>query len=154
MGGIKTRCYWELPWGTYWEPHGNLKGTCWEQRQNEKILLPPPPKPLKKRKQCTLSSCWAFSLAAWNFYLQNYLSPFLAWANNSPIINWGYLPFTIKKSILRQKKNFGNSNIYHAKKYSSKKPSKRNQNPSKYHNSITNLKFQHKPKYHLSKILM
>jgi hypothetical protein len=31
---------------------------------------------------------------------------------------------------------------------------KRNQNPSRYHNSITNLKFQHKPKYHLSKILL
>jgi hypothetical protein len=32
-----------------------------------------------------------------------------------------------------------------------KNPLKRNQNPSKYHNSITNLKFQHKPKYHLLK---
>jgi dynactin complex subunit len=49
------------------------------------------------------------------------------------------LPFTLK-SILRQKKNYGNSNI------SPKKCSKRNQNPSKYYNSITNLKFQHKPK--------
>jgi hypothetical protein len=35
-----------------------------------------------------------------------------------------------------------------------KKSSKRNQNPSRCYNSITNLKFQHKPKYHLSKILM
>jgi hypothetical protein len=38
-----------------------------------------------------------------------------------------------------------------------KKSSKRNQNPSTYYyyNSITNLKFQHKPKYHhLSKILI
>jgi hypothetical protein len=26
-------------------------------------------------------------------------------------------------------------------------------NPSRYYNSITNLKFRHKPKYHLSKIL-
>jgi len=34
------------------------------------------------------------------------------------------------------------------------KSSKRNQNPSRYYNSITNLKFQHKPKYHLSKILI
>jgi len=24
--------------------------------------------------------------------------------------------------------------------------------PSRYHNSITNLKFQHKPKYHISKL--
>jgi hypothetical protein len=35
-----------------------------------------------------------------------------------------------------------------------KKNSKRNQNPSRYYNSITNLKFQHKLKYHLSKILI
>jgi hypothetical protein len=44
--------------------------------------------------------------------------------------------------------------FHHAKILSSKKSSKRNQNPSRYHNSITNLKFQHKPKYHLSKILV
>jgi hypothetical protein len=36
-----------------------------------------------------------------------------------------------------------------------KKSSKRNQiNPSRYHNSITNLKFQQKPKSNLSKILI
>jgi hypothetical protein len=29
-----------------------------------------------------------------------------------------------------------------------KNPLKRNQNPSRYCNSITNLEFQHKPKYH------
>jgi hypothetical protein len=34
-----------------------------------------------------------------------------------------------------------------------KKSSTRNQNASKYYNSVINLKFQHKPKYHLSKIL-
>jgi hypothetical protein len=28
-----------------------------------------------------MSACWAFPLAAWNFYFQNCLSPFLAWAN-------------------------------------------------------------------------
>jgi hypothetical protein len=46
--------------------------------------------------------------------------------------------------------------IHHAKKKNlQKKSSKRNQNPSTYHNnSITNLKFQHKPKYHPSKILI
>jgi hypothetical protein len=31
---------------------------------------------------------------------------------------------------------------------------KGNQNPSRYYNSITNLKFQHNPKYHLSKIFI
>jgi hypothetical protein len=35
-----------------------------------------------------------------------------------------------------------------------KKSSKKSQNPSRYYNSITNLKFQQKPKYHLSKILI
>jgi len=40
-----------------------------------------------------------------------------------------------------------------AKKYNlPNKSSKRNQNPSRYYNSITNLKFRHKPKYDLSKI--
>jgi len=29
----------------------------------------------------TLSACWAFSLAPWNFYFQNYLSPFSTWVN-------------------------------------------------------------------------
>ncbi len=64
------------------------------------------------------------------------------------------LPFTLKR-ILRQKKNCQNSNISPCKNIIFKKYSKRNQNPSRYYNSIiTNLKFQHKPKYHLSKILM
>jgi hypothetical protein len=65
------------------------------------------------------------------------------------------LPFRFK-SILRQKKNYRNSNISPCKNVIFKKSSsKRNQNPSRYYNSITNLKFQqHKPKYHLSKILI
>ncbi len=64
------------------------------------------------------------------------------------------LPFTLK-CILRQKKNFGNSNISPCKNLIFKKSFKRNQNPSRYYNSIlTNLPFQHKPKYHLSKILI
>ncbi len=58
------------------------------------------------------------------------------------------------KHILRQKKNYGNSNISPCKNTIFKKSSKRNQNLSRYYNSITNLKFQHKPKYHLSKILI
>jgi hypothetical protein len=63
------------------------------------------------------------------------------------------LPLTLK-SILRQKKNYGNSNISPCKKIILKKSSKRNQNPARYYNSITNLKFQHKPKYHLLKALI
>ncbi len=25
--GIKTKCCWEHPWGTHWEPMGNILGT-------------------------------------------------------------------------------------------------------------------------------
>jgi hypothetical protein len=61
------------------------------------------------------------------------------------------LPFTLK-SILRQKKNYGNSNIAPCKNIIFQKSSKRNQNPTRrYYNSTTNLNFQQKPKYHLSK---
>jgi hypothetical protein len=45
--------------------------------------------------------------------------------------------------------------FHHANIESSKQSSKKIQNPSRYdYNSVTNLKFQHKPKSHLSKILM
>jgi hypothetical protein len=58
-------------------------------------------------------------------------------------------PFTLK-SLLRQKKNYPNSNISPCKNIIFQKSTKRNQNPSRYYNSIiTNLEFQHKPKYHL-----
>jgi len=67
------------------------------------------------------------------------------------------LPFRLKSILRRQKKNYENSNISPCKNIIfQKKSSERNQNPSRYHNSIiTNLKFQHKStKYHLSKILI
>jgi len=63
------------------------------------------------------------------------------------------LPFTLN-CILRQKKNYRNSNISPCKNINFKKSSIRNRNPGRYYNSITNLKFQHKPDYHISKILM
>jgi hypothetical protein len=63
------------------------------------------------------------------------------------------LPFALKR-ILRQNKNYGNSNISPCKNIIFKKSSKRNQNPSRYYNSTTTVKFQLKPKYHLSKILI
>jgi hypothetical protein len=51
------------------------------------------------------------------------------------------------KSILRQtKKNYRNSNISPSKNIIFKNSSKRNQKPSRYYNSVTNLKFQHKLK--------
>jgi hypothetical protein len=50
--------------------------------------------------------------------------------------SWKLKYFTLQKFII-------------FKKILYKKP-----NPSKYYNSITNLKFQQKPEYHLSKILI
>jgi hypothetical protein len=48
---VKARCYLEHPWETHWEPIENLKGTCWEQRKNEKNSPPfPPPQNLKEKK--------------------------------------------------------------------------------------------------------
>jgi hypothetical protein len=48
------------------------------------------------------------------------------------------------KQDLWKLKNFTMQNIIY------KNSSTRNQNAFKYYNSVTNLKFQHKPKYHLS----
>jgi hypothetical protein len=46
------------------------------------------------------------------------------------------LPFALK-SILRQKKNYENSNISTLENIIFKKSSKRNQNPSRYYNFMT-----------------
>jgi hypothetical protein len=54
-------------------------------------------------------------------------------------------PFTLK-SILRQKKNM-EFKYFTMQKYNFKKSSKKDQNPSRYHNFIPNPKFQHEPKY-------
>jgi hypothetical protein len=63
------------------------------------------------------------------------------------------LPFTLKKEkkrIMKIQNTSPRKNIIFKKN-----PLKENQiNPSRYHNSITNLKFQQKPKSHLSKILI
>jgi hypothetical protein len=66
------------------------------------------------------------------------------------------LLFTLLKSMLRQKKNYGNSKYFTMQICNlQNNPLKQSQNPSRYnYNSVTNLKFQHKPKCHLSKILM
>jgi hypothetical protein len=64
------------------------------------------------------------------------------------------LALYIKKNLKSKEELWKHSNISPCKNIIFQKPSKRNQNPSKYHNSITNLKFQHRPKYHLSKILI
>jgi hypothetical protein len=65
------------------------------------------------------------------------------------------LPFTFKKYLKAKEEELWKLKYFTMQEYNlKKKSSKRNQNPSRYYNSITNLKFQHKPKYHLSKILI
>jgi hypothetical protein len=75
------------------------------------------------------------------------------WSITRAVSHYG-LAIYILKGILRQKKNYENSNISPYKNVIFKISSKKSQNLSRYYNSITNLKFQHKPKYHLSKILI
>jgi hypothetical protein len=64
------------------------------------------------------------------------------------------LAIYIKKNLKAKEELWKNPNISPCKNIIFKKSSKRNQNPSRYYNSTTNLKFQHKPRYHLSKILI
>jgi len=69
------------------------------------------------------------------------------WSQICEALPLGALSYT-SKTILRQKKNYGNSNISPCKNIIFRKILlKETKNPSRYHNSITNLKFhQHKPK--------
>jgi hypothetical protein len=64
------------------------------------------------------------------------------------------LAIYIKKYLKAKQRIMETQILHHAKISSSNKSSERNQDPSTYYNSITNLKFQHKPKYHLSKLLI
>jgi len=66
-------------------------------------------------------------------------------------VTGGVLDYGLAKKYLNAKEEFWKSNISPCKNMIFRNPSKQNQNPSRYYNSITNLKFQHKPKYHLSK---
>jgi hypothetical protein len=61
------------------------------------------------------------------------------------------LPIYIKK-YFKAKEELWKFKYFSMQKYIIfKKSSPNNQNPSRYYNSITNVKFEHKPKYHLSK---
>jgi hypothetical protein len=53
------------------------------------------------------------------------------------------------KKYLKAKEELWKIKHFTMQKFNLKKLSKRNQNPSRYYNSGTNLKFQHKLKYHL-----
>jgi hypothetical protein len=67
------------------------------------------------------------------------------------------LPFTLKKGSLGKRRRIMETQIYISpcKNYIiiifQKNPLKKTKNPSRYYNSVANIKFQHKPKYHLQK---
>jgi hypothetical protein len=58
------------------------------------------------------------------------------------------------KRYLRAKEELSKLKYFTMQKYNLKKFLSKRPNPSRYYNSITNLKFLHKPKYNLSKILI
>jgi hypothetical protein len=58
------------------------------------------------------------------------------------------------KKYLKAKEELWQLKYFIMQKYNLPKSSKRNQNPSRYYNSIINLEFEHKPKYHVTKILI
>jgi len=57
-------------------------------------------------------------------------------------------PFTLKK-YLDSKEELWKLKYFTMQKNNLQKILEKKPNPSRYYNSITNLKFQHKPKYHL-----
>jgi hypothetical protein len=59
------------------------------------------------------------------------------------------------KKYLKAKEKLWKLECFTMQKYNLQKVIfKKKQNPSRFYNFVTNLKFQHKPKYHLSKILI
>jgi hypothetical protein len=65
---------WELEVGSLWETHREHDGN-----KGRKQKIPPSLLPQKEKNWTPHESIQSFSLAAWNFYVQNSLSPFLAW---------------------------------------------------------------------------
>jgi hypothetical protein len=73
--------------------------------------------------------------------------------NKNPIKTRGVWPCHLHKKVLIQKKNSGSSNISRCKIIilEKKNPLKETKILQDIYNSITNLKFQHNPKYQLNK---
>jgi hypothetical protein len=97
-----------------------------------------------------MGECWLTECPS---YLPSCIRCILESTETRGVSHCGLAIYIKKKCISMQKMNYGNSNISPFKNIIFKKSSKGNQNPSRYYNSITKLEFQHKPKYHLSKIL-
>jgi len=67
---------------TLGEHIGNLEGTYWEQRTNE-------------NKSRHFKHMLSFPIGCMKFLLPKLFITILAWANNTPSINWGYLFYYI-----------------------------------------------------------
>jgi len=66
------------------------------------------------------------------------------------LVRVAFVCHIVALAIYIKKKNYGYSNIPPCKNLIFQKIYKKKKNPSRYHDSIiTNLKFQHKPKYHV-----
>jgi hypothetical protein len=48
--GIKTRCYWEHPWGTHWVPDGEHRGNMLGTKEKWNKSSPHTSHPKLKRK--------------------------------------------------------------------------------------------------------
>jgi hypothetical protein len=83
---IKLGCYWEHlreQLGNlgiskkHDEKHvGNTLGTRKWNQKNKTVPTSPP----EGKTGPIMNACRAFAMTAWNFYFQNYLPPFLVWA--------------------------------------------------------------------------
>jgi len=98
-------------------PTYNAKAQAKESSKAKKKNNPHHEHISNNRSKCTHSSA---------FVLQNIRH------NKQRVCHTVALPFTLKKSILWQKKKYENSNISPCKNIIFKKSSKRNQNPSRY----------------------
>jgi hypothetical protein len=69
-------------------------------------------------------------------------------SQNKGCVTFVALPFTLKKYLKAKEEELWRFKYFTMQKYNLQKTfSTRNQNSSRYHNSITNLKLQHEPKY-------
>jgi hypothetical protein len=87
----------------------------------------------------------------WNPYSDFSVPSAIPWVLKTRGVSHCGLAIYIKK-YLKAKEEVWKFKYFTMQKYNLQKKS--SQNPSRYHNSITNFKFQRKPKYHLLKILI
>ncbi len=121
----------------------NQVNTSFQNILSKQQKAPPPPSPLKK---CSRTSKLSQNVRKYFNLCQNGKGTTV---NKGCVAPWPQ-PFTLEKWILRQKKEeLWELKYFTMQKYNlpKKNPLKETQkkNPSRYQNSRTNLKFQHKP---------